>query len=85
MAGINMWCKLNQKDLIDFGKYTIMGALSHYISSFNGGNFQPMSSNMGLINYGEIHCKDKKQKNKILSDRSLEYIDSIASTINVKE
>ena len=85
MAGINMWCKLNQKDLIDFGKYTIMGALSHYISSFNGGNFQPMSSNMGLINYGEIHCKDKKQKNKILSDRSLEYIGSIASTINVKE
>ena len=85
MAGLNMWCKLNGKNLIDFGKYTIMGALSHYISSFSGDKFQPMSSNMGLINYGEIHCKDKKQKNKILSDRSIEEIEAIADMINVKE
>ena len=74
MAGVNMYQYLTENDLIDFGKYTIMGALSHYISSFVGGKFQPMSSNMGLINYGEIKVKDKKLKNEYLSNRALESV-----------
>jgi len=56
----------------------MIGALNNYLSTASEKNFQPMSSNMGLINTELIRMKDKKEKNKILSDRAL---DSLKKTI----
>jgi len=77
-VGINMWQKLNGKEDIVFDSTTMIGALNNYLSTASEKNFQPMSSNMGLINTELIRMKDKKEKNKILSDRAL---DSLKKTI----
>ena len=76
VAGLNMYAYLLDLDPFIFDKHTIIGALCKYIST-KVGDFQPMSANMGLINYDEFKIKDKKQKNQKLVDISLEYIDKI--------
>jgi methylenetetrahydrofolate--tRNA-(uracil-5-)-methyltransferase len=77
-VGLNMFNFLNNDKDIVFDKYSMIGALNNYLSTASPDNFQPMSSNMGLINYGEIKMKDKKAKNQFLSDRAL---DSVRKTI----
>lgn len=73
-VGLNMWNYLNDKDDVVFDKYSMIGALSNYLSTASPDNFQPMSSNMGLINYGEVRMKDKKAKNEFLSNRALNSV-----------
>ena len=73
VAGLNMYRYLNQGSPILFDKHTIIGALCKYISS-KVGDFEPMSANMGLINYEEMKMKDKKAKNMKLAEISLDKI-----------
>ena len=80
VAGINMYRYLSDLEMIDFDKHTLIGALSKYIST-KVGEFQPMSANMGLINYDEFKIRDKKEKNKRLKDISLSIIDKIKEKI----
>ena len=75
-----MYAYLNDSDPITFDKRTIIGALCKYIANKTG-EFQPMSANMGLINYDEIRNKDKKAKNQRLAEISLEKIEE-TKTIN---
>ena len=76
VAGLNMYTYLNNQDEILFDKHTLIGALCKYIA-YKVGDFQPMSANMGLINYDEVHMKDKKEKNSFLANRSLKLIDEL--------
>ena len=80
VAGLNMYAYLNNLEEVIFDKSTLIGALCKYIA-YKVGDFQPMSANMGLINYNEIKVKDKKEKNKILADKSLLEIDKIKEKI----
>ena len=73
-VGLNMWQYLNNEKDIVFDKYSMIGALNNYLTTASVDNFQPMSSNMGLINYGEIKMKDKKAKNEFLSNRAMESV-----------
>ena len=76
VAGINMYKYLMGEEKVVFDKHTIIGALSMYIAN-KIGSFEPMSANMGLINYEEFKIKDKKLKNQKLADISLQFIDEI--------
>ena len=76
VAGINMFAYINNLDEVVFDKYTLIGALSKYIA-YKSGDFQPMSANMGLINYDSVRMKDKKEKNLLLANRSLSLIDEL--------
>ena len=74
VAGINASSQLLNKDLISFSPYTMIGALSNYISTPNN-KFQPMNANYGII--PELEGKkisDKKLKYEKMSDRALKYI-----------
>ncbi len=73
-VGLNMYKYLSDLEDVVFDKYTMIGALNNYLSTASADNFQPMSSNMGLINYGEIKIKDKKAKNEFLSNRAIEKV-----------
>ena len=77
ICGINMYNYINQKDLLELPTNAMSGALQSYLATASEQNFQPMSANMGLINNLKIRIKDKKEKNKILSDRALKEIDEI--------
>ncbi len=80
VAGINMFLYLNNLALIDFDKHTLIGALSKYIAN-KVGDFEPMSANLGLINYNEFKVKDKKQKNQKLAEISIAKIKEIKEKI----
>ena len=79
VAGINAAIRYkNLKDKKDiqkntFSKYTMIGALSKYISTENE-KFQPMNANFGILPELEEKIKDKKLKYSKLSDRALEYL-----------
>lgn len=80
VAGIEMYRYLNGLELIEFDKLTLIGALCKYIA-YKVGNFEPMSANLGLINYNEFKCKDKIEKNTRLKDMSIKYINEIKEKI----
>ncbi len=82
VAGINMYRYLNGLSPIIFDKRTIIGALCKYIA-YKTGDFQPMSANMGLINYDNLRIKDKKEKYGVLSKQSLELIDNMLTEENI--
>lgn len=73
-VGLNMWQYLNGLEDVVFDKHSMIGALNNYLTTASIDHFQPMSSNMGLINYGEIKMKDKKAKNEFLSNRAMESV-----------
>ena len=56
-----------------FPRETAIGALCHYISHFEGKNFQPMNVNFGLIPPLEKRVP-KKEKNQKLAERALEAL-----------
>ena len=76
VAGLNMFAYLNEIEPIIFDKHTIIGALCKYVAN-KVGDFQPMSANMGLINYDEFRERDKKLKNQKLVDISLSKIEEL--------
>ena len=77
ISGINMHRFLTNQDLVDLPNITMCGALQNYIATASESNFQPMSANMGLINNLDYKIKDKKEKNKFLSQRAIDAIQNI--------
>lgn len=77
LAGINMAKFLNEEELIVLPKVTMLGALTQYISSKEHKHFQPINSNWGIVEELDADRKikkNKKLKNEMLSNRSLEFL-----------
>lgn len=83
VCGINMYNLINNLPLVNFGNKTMIGALVNYISNAPEKNFQPMSSNMGLINAEAVKIKDKKQKYTYLSNLALSELKDIKNKFNL--
>ena len=74
VAGLNASMQVLNKDLISFSEYTMIGALSKYISTPND-KFQPMNANYGIL--PELEGKKisvKKLKYGKMSDRAINYL-----------
>lgn len=77
LAGINMTKFLENKPLLLLPKETMLGSLCAYISNPQHSNFQPINSNWGIIapiDLPKKERKDKKLKNQLLSNRSIEIL-----------
>ena len=77
VCALNMHKYLSGEDLIDFTNQTMIGALQNYIATAPAKHFQPMGSNMGLLQSSGERIKDKKLKYKKLSDVALNKLDEI--------
>ena len=80
LAGINMAKLVAGKELLELPTETMLGALTHYITSPVQKHFQPINSNWAIVKEMDIPRKirkNKKEKNKILSDRAIEVLESI--------
>lgn len=77
LAGINMARFLNNEELLVLPKVTMLGALTNYISNPEQKHFQPVNSNWGIVEELIVDKKikkNKKLKNEMLSNRSIEYL-----------
>ena len=74
LAGINAVRYLQGKDLLIFPENTMMGALTHYITSADPKNFQPMKANMGLLPPLENPVKGKKERGFQYANRAISSI-----------
>lgn len=85
LAGINMARILNGDEPVIFPTETAIGSLARYISDSNVTNFQPMNINFGLMPPLKERMKDKRLKNKKISDIAInslmEFINANGITI----
>ena len=60
---------------IYFGKESVIGALSSYISDEGVSNFQPMNANFGLVSPLDFKVKGgKRARGEAMGIRAVEYI-----------
>ena len=75
LAGRNAARYLAGESPLVLPAFTMMGALSRYISDPAVTEFQPMGANFGVLPPLEEHIKDKKQRYEALAKRSLAWFE----------
>lgn len=77
VAAIHLANRINGKEEIRFPEYTMIGALSQYISNPYIEDFQPMGANFGILPPLETHIRDKQERYTALSERSSKWFDAM--------
>lgn len=75
LAGYNMSKLLKGEETLTLPDYTMMGALSRYISDNTVENFQPMGANFGILPPLNVKIRDKKLRYEELAKRSINYFE----------
>lgn len=76
-AGINMARRIKGEAMVDFGACTAIGSLGHYVSGYNGSDFQPMNVTFGIMDPPDKRIRSKKERSAYLAERALAHIDEI--------
>ena len=71
LAGLNAVRRLRGQDSLVLPDTTMMGALSRYISGYEGKDFQPMGANFGILPPLGAHIRDKRDRYSELAQRAL--------------
>ncbi len=82
-AGVNLARKLNGKPPIDFTTQTAIGALGHYVSEYNGGDFQPMNVTFGIMEGWPERIRQKTERYHRIAERSLATLQTIQTDGNL--
>jgi len=82
VAGINAYRASTGQEALIFSKCTATGALAHYISSASTGDFQPMNINFGIIEGIKERIRDKRAKNRLISEKALKAVDNIVNLMS---
>ena len=81
LAGIYLERKINGKYLPSLSEYTVLGALTNYITCPNK-DFQPMNANFGILPPLNTIVRDKIERKRQMAKRSLENIIKFQKEIN---
>ena len=76
LAGINALRYMRQEPAFVLPEYTMMGALTAYITDPTVKDFQPMGANFGIIPPLPEKIRDKKERYAALSARSMAYFEN---------
>ncbi len=79
MAGINAARLAKGLPSVTLPNFTMIGALTGYISDETVEDFQPMGANLGILSPLEVHIRDKRERAAAHAERSLQYIDQWVS------
>lgn len=74
-AGLNAYLMTNGMKTETLPPETAHGALAHYITSADPGNFQPMNVTFGLFPPMDVRIKDKKSRYAAYAARALEKLE----------
>ncbi len=80
MAGVQAARALAGEAPIDFPRTTALGGLAHYVSEYEGSDFQPMNINFGIMEPWPGKIRKKKEKNALIANRALEEVQRIKET-----
>lgn len=80
MAGVQATRALAGEAPIDFPRTTALGGLAHYVSEYEGSDFQPMNINFGIMEPWPGKIRKKKEKNALIANRALEEVQRIKET-----
>ena len=64
---------------------TMIGALSHWVTTSDPEDFQPMNANFGIMETLSNAPRDKRRRFEALSQRALQTVDSIAVELKQQE
>jgi len=81
LVGVETARRLRGMESVDFPQETAIGALGLYVSNETVEEFQPMNINFGIIPPLGYRIKGKRNKNAVLSQRSLEIIDRLKEEV----
>ena len=71
LAGVNAARQVRGKEPMVLPVTTMMGALSHYVSEYDGKDFQPMGANFGVLPPLPEKIRDKRERYAALAARAL--------------
>ena len=75
LAGRNALRRLRGQEPLILPETTMIGALSRYVSGYEGGNFQPMGANFGILPPLSEKIRDKRERYGRLAQRALEDLE----------
>ncbi len=78
MAGKNIVRRLRGEASLILPETTMIGALSRYVSRYEGKDFQPMGANFGVLPPLPEKIKDKRERYMALAQRALEALETAA-------
>jgi len=81
IAALNMVNYLNHKMLVEIPNVTMIGALIHYITHADLKDFQPMKANFGILPPLDEIIKEKFDRYKAYSERSLKALNNYSKEI----
>ena len=81
LVGVETARRLLGEAPVDFPQETAIGALGLYVSNSSVGVFQPMNINFGIIPPLGYKVKGKRNKNAVISQRSLEIIETLKGKV----
>lgn len=59
---------------------TMIGALTEYVSRYDGKDFQPMNSNWGIVPPLDVPTKEKKVRAQLYADRAIQDLEKALSS-----
>ena len=77
LAGVELARRLKGQPPVNFPRQTAIGALALYVSNESVADFQPMNINFGIMPALDQRVKGKRNKNALLSQRSLELLETL--------
>ena len=77
LAGVELARRLKGQPPVNFPRQTAIGALALYVSNESVADFQPMNINFGIMPALDQRVKGKRNKNALLSQRSLELLKTL--------
>ena len=77
LAGVELARRLKGLPPVNFPRETAIGALALYVSNESVADFQPMNINFGIMPALDQRVKGKRNKNALLSQRSLEILKTL--------
>lgn len=85
IAGISLARKLRGQEPVDLTRQTAIGSLGHYVSEYQGKDFQPMNVTFGIMESWPERIRSKPERYHKIAERSLALIDSFKKDWNITE
>lgn len=81
IAGINIARLVKGEETVVLPDTTVIGSMSHYITTANPNHFQPMNANFGILRPLDEKIRNKKERYEQLAARALETIQNFVKKL----